>query len=190
MSDVSSLLPAPRLTTDVEHRLFDLAERRMLSPARERGYELRLGGATVLPQGQEIALTPSGKWLLVDHFKDPTAKQYKGKVPIPADQHRRLTKLALAGVRPDLLWLAHELPADWREGDPVPIPAPAHLRAKDERLSRRLHVGPQRFLKGMGATMAAVAAAGARLDPVVLGGVRHPEVPVVQWALLAQWEWE
>ncbi len=36
--------------------------------------------------------------------------------------------------------------------------------------------------------MAGVALIG--LDPIVFGGVRHPTAPAVQWAVLAQWNWE
>ena len=35
-----------------------------------------------------------------------------------------------------------------------------------------------------------LAILGAGLDPVVLGGVRHPTYPAVTWCVLAQWEWE
>jgi hypothetical protein len=185
------------MTADVEPRLVELAERRMLSPARELGYELRLVGATVLPQRQVIARTSQGAWLFVDHVEDPTAEQYQGKLPIPADQHTRLTELYRAGVRPDLVWLGHELPATWREGAPIPklVPPPRHLREKDQRLTQRLRVATELFLKAIGATLSvpfavAGAIAEAGLDPIVLGGVRHPQAPVVQWVLLAQWEWE
>jgi hypothetical protein len=196
MSEVS-LLPAPRLSADIEPRLIELAEQRMLSPARRHGYEVRLLGATVLPQRQVIARTSQGAWLFVDHVEDPTARQYKGKIPIPAEQHARLTALDRAGVHPDVVWLGHQLPATWREGDPIPqlVPAPRHLREKDQRLTQRLRVATELCLKGIGALLSApVAVAGAiaeaGLDPIVLGGVRHPEAPVVQWVLLAQWDWE
>jgi hypothetical protein len=201
MSDVPILLPTPRLSADIEPRLNELAERKMLSPAREAGYELRLVGATVLPQRQVIARTKYGAWLFVNHADDPTANRYKGNVPVPAEQHERLAELDRVGVCPDLLWLGHELPATWQEGDLVPVPAPRHLREKDHRLTQRLKTGTELFLKGAGATLtvaatapialgAAVLAAGAGLDPIILGGAEHPDYPVVQWVLLAQWEWE
>jgi hypothetical protein len=199
------LLPAPRLSADIGPDLAEAAERRMLAPARKRGYELRLVGATVLPQRQVIARSQSGTWLFVDHVDDPTAHQYKGRIPIPAGEYARLTELDRAGVRPDLVWLGHELPPTWREGDPIPVPTPIHLRRRDERLSRGMQLATGLMLRAVGATLAAplvmagaiaeagaaaVAEAGAGLDPVVLGGVRHSQAPIVQWALLAQWEWE
>lgn len=30
----------------------------------------------------------------------------------------------------------------------------------------------------------------AGLDPIVLGGVQHPALPVVNWTVLAQWNWD
>ena len=68
------LLPAPRLSAEVSTYMAELAERRMLSPARARGYELRLLGATVLPHGQVITRDRWGTWLFVDHANDPTRK--------------------------------------------------------------------------------------------------------------------
>lgn len=200
MSD-TLLLPAPRPSADVQARLLDRAEERMLAPARLRGYELRLVGATVLPQRKVIARTEHGTWMFVDHVEDPTADAYRGKIPIPAEQHARLADLHDAGVRPDLLWLGHQLPEGWREGDAVPVPAPPHVRRKDERLIQRLGLATTLFVRGAVASVAfaaaaplaaagAIASAGAGLDPIVLGGIRDPEAPVVQWALLAQWEWE
>ena len=198
-----SLLPAPPVDVSVSGALAERAEARMLAPARQRGYELRLVGATVLPQRQVIARSEWGTWMFVDHVEDPTAHEYGGKIPIPAAEHAKLTDLAQAGVRPDLLWMGHQLPEEWRKGDAIPqlVPAPAHLREKDERLVRRLTTGTKLFLGASGALLTAAAAplalaglagaaVGAGLDPIVLGGVRHPDAPVVQWALLAQWEWE
>ncbi len=194
MSEMS-LLPAPRLGSKLEPRLRERAERQMLSPARERGYELRLLGATVLPQRQVIVRSQWGTWMFVDHLEDPTAELYAGHIPIPAEQHARLVELDRAGVDPDVVWLGHELPEHWREGEPVPVPAPAHIREKDQRLIERLGFATKLFLTGAAGTLGlaaaplALAALGAGADPIVLGGVVAPDAPVVQWALLAQWEW-
>ncbi|HYJ00354.1 MAG TPA: hypothetical protein VEX36_11860 [Thermoleophilaceae bacterium] len=193
--------PARRLGTDVEAQLGRLAEQRMVAPARRRGIELRLVGATVLPQQQVIVRTDRGAWLFVDHVEDPTGDGYGGGIPVPERERAKLVELDRAGVRPDLLWLVHELPSSWREGDPIPqlVPTPRHLREKDQRLAQRLRFATKLLVKGAGATVAAatapIIAAGAAvaavgLDPIVLGGVRHPDMPVVQWALLAQWDWE
>src|SRR3954447_3677910 len=83
-------------TTRLDGDLRSLVERRMLSPARERGYELALVGATVLPQRQEIARTEWGTWLFVDHVEDPTADA-DGHLPVPGAELQRLHALAQAG---------------------------------------------------------------------------------------------
>jgi hypothetical protein len=41
-----------------------------------------------------------------------------------------------------------------------------------------------------GAAASSLRVPGAGLDPIVLGGIKHPQYPVVEWAVLAQWEWE
>jgi hypothetical protein len=187
MSEVS-LLPAPQLDAEIERTLTELTEHRMLTPARRAGYELQLVGATVLPQRQTISRTQWGTWLFVDHTEDPTAEEYGGQVPIPTDQLAHLSMLDQHGVQPDLAWIIHQLPATYKDGDPLPqlVPAPRHLREKDERLSLWL----AKIIKRVKGAAKNLAEAGAGLDPVVLGGVKHPELPVVQWCVLAQWEWE
>ncbi len=189
-----AVLPVPHVDFAAQAELADRMEARVLSPARTRGYELRLVGATVLPHGKVISRSQWGTWLFVEHWDDPTAPQYGGKIPIPAAEHTKLTTLVEAGVRPDLLWLAHELPAGWKEGDRLDqlVPAPAHLRKKDERLVRQLQKITSATMKVAGATAGAVSGLltdGVGLDPIVLGGVRHPEYPIVMWTVLAQWEW-
>jgi hypothetical protein len=138
MSAPPTLLPAPRLTVDVEAKLLELTERRILSPAREAGYELHLVGATVYPQRQMIAKTQYGQWLFVDHWVDPTADK-DGKLHVPPDQQPRLLELDRL-IAPGLLFMGHQLPDSYREGDPIPqlVPAPKRLREKDERLSQGL----------------------------------------------------
>lgn len=196
MSDVP-FLPAPPPDPDAERTLIALADERMVQPAREAGYELRLIGATVLPQRQVIARTASGVWYLSDQADDPTAHEYDGRIPVPERQAQHLLELSHAGVKPELIWIAHQLPDNYRDGDPLPplVPAPPHLREKDERLKLFLANALRWLLKAMGFTLGAAMSplalmAGIGLDPVILGGVRHPKYPVVTWCVLAQWEWE
>lgn len=201
MATVPSLLPVPRPSTEVAHRLADLAEQKMLAPARLAQYELRLVGATVLPQRQVIARTKHGTWLFVNHVEDPTARRYGGNIPIPATEYAKLELLDQVGVRPDVVWLGHQVPDTWQAGQPVPVPAPRQLREKDQRLELGIARGTELFLKGAGGVLttaaaaplalgAAMLSAGVGLDPIVFGGVVHPQAPVVMWAALAQWEWE
>lgn len=193
----TSMLPAPRVSADVERMLQERAEAKLIRPAREAGYEVRLLGATVLPQNQVITRTEWGTWMFVDHVDDPTAtKKYRGKIPVPDEQRARLHDLYRVGVDPEYIVIGHELPATWQEGDPVPVPAPAHLREKDQRLVRWLSGLARVWAQGLAVILAApaaplaVLAAGAGMDPIVLGGVRHPTEPVVLWVLLAEWVWE
>jgi hypothetical protein len=197
MSAQTPLLPAPRVSTQVQRTLFELAEARVLEPGRRAGYELRLLGATVLPQRQVIATTQHGKWLFVDHVDDPTAKLYRGKIPVPRDEHNKMVNLDRHGAYLDYAWMGHQLPTEWQEGDPVPVPVPRQLREKDEKLTLWLNRAVEVFAMAAGGLLAVAASplaigavAGAGFDPIVLGGVRHPEEPIVLWTLLAQWEWE
>jgi|ERR1700729_175377 len=178
-------LPMPLPGGDMDQPLAALVERRMLAPARRAGYELRLVGATVLPQGQTIERTQYGTWLFVDHIDDPTAKQYSGQIPIPTRQITQLDEMYRAGVSPQYIRIGHQLPDDYQEGDPL-VPNPRHLREKDERLRLWLAKAADLF-KG---AASGLAAAGAGLDPIIFGGVQHPERPIVGWCVLAHWEWE
>lgn len=201
---MSDMLPLPAGDPSPEARrtLVALAERHMLTPARQAGYELRLVGATVLPQKQTIARTQRGTWLFVNHLDDPTADQYGGRIPIPRDQMLQLATLDCHGVQPQHVWIGHELPPTWQEDRPLPplVPPPSELREKDERLHLRLQSLSKLYLTlvggiigGAGALPIAAGAAlvsGAGLDPIVFGGVQHPELPFVQWAVLAQWTWQ
>lgn len=65
-----------------ESGLIERAEQRMLAPARERSYELRLLGATVLPQRQTIVRSPHGTWLFVDTPRTSAPCEYDGTIPI------------------------------------------------------------------------------------------------------------
>lgn len=198
-------LPSRQLSAEVKHELAELADRRMLSPAREAGYNLRLVGATVLPQRQTIARTQHGAWLFVSHFEDPTADEYGGRLPIPEDQIAHLAQLYELNVRPQEVWFGHELPATYKDGDSIPqlVPPPKELREKDEQLALRLEKATKLFLTGAAATVTAAAAAPLTVvggaagalaaigtDPIIFGGVKHPKFPVVEWCGLAQWDWE
>jgi hypothetical protein len=192
-------VPAPILESDAKSVLADLLLSRVLEPARSVGLELVPTAPTVLPVRREVCWTDSGAWLLVDPWNDPTSRNEDRKIPIPRDAHTRLSTLADAGVEPDLIWLGHQLPSTWKDGDPIPdlVPVPAHLRRIDEMLLAPVHAAKEladsieiagRGLPGAVAAIAEVVE--FELDPVVLGGVTHPALPVVQWAVLAAWTWD
>jgi hypothetical protein len=198
MSDESFFLE-PRATTPVSRAVAELAERRMLAPARRAGVELQFLGTSPPPiHGEEHNLT-SGVWKFVDHVDELTARDFSGRIPIPLEQIANLKRLRDVGVRPEHIWFAHQMPPHFRPGDPTPqlVPTPRELREKDERLTLTLTAASRLLLKGAGLALTAaaapalaVAAAGAGLDPVILGGVEHPEHPLFGWCVLAQWEWE
>ncbi len=188
------LLPAPRMSAEVQSGLSSLVDERMLIPAREAGYELALVGATVLPTEQTIAKTERGTWLFVDHVNDPTAGEYGGRLPIPAEQLAHLAELDRVGVRPQVVWIGHELPPDYKEGEPVPrlVPPPRQLREKDQRLTLSLGAAARAWATGLAALVAAPVAALGELgtDPIIFGGVQHPDQPIVAWCVLCSWDWE
>jgi hypothetical protein len=170
--------------------LAEEAERRILSPARTAGFDLRPAGITGPPRQGEIVTGPWGKFGLTDHLRDPAMND--GQLPIPPDQIVRLRELDRV-IHSDLLWLAHGLPADWQPGQPLPplVPTPRRLREAD---ARRVELWAKVFkwigtsAKAVGRAAGSVAAVG--LDPVVLGGIQHPHAPAVYWVVLAQWDWE
>lgn len=171
----------------------------MLEPARAAGIELTTVDPTAVPSSQQVCWTDFEAWLFTEFSDDPAARANGGKLPIPLRIHERLSTLADAGVDPDLVWLAHQLPETWLDGDPIPdlVPPPPHLHRIDEllltpvrgikKLAGLISVGVREIPLGVAAF---IDGATSGLDPVVLGGVMHPTLPIVQWAVLAQWTWE
>lgn len=204
MSAHESWLPAPRLGNELQRSMSALAESHMLAPARRAGIELPLLGITHPPVHEQVQTLPNGStWVFANHVDDPTAREYRGRIPIPRAQLARLSQIRDAGVRPQHVWIAHEQPPGYPVGGSTQplVPTPRELREKDERLMLALGAATRLFAKGAGYTLAAAAAApamalgavaalGAGLDPVVLGGVKHPDYPLFAWCVLAQWEWE
>ena len=174
-------------------------ERRVLVPARLRGHELVPFGITrVPPSGDQLELVADAqgkRWVLATPAVDPTA--LNGRIPIPDIELRRLRDLHEAGVRVDHLRLAHELPASWMPGQPLPelVPDPPRLLAADRVvLSTTRAVGA--ILLGLGAVAAAIAVApavlvvgAASLDPIVVAGVASQEADAVAWVVLSAWVW-
>ena len=158
-----------------------VARRRVIEPARAAGIELPLLGVSELPTAPIRFDGAAGTWLVTSAAQDPTARATGGRVPVPAEVHRRLRGLRDAGVGVDLVWLAHELPAPGLTDAAIAklVPPP-----RDGRLAGRV-----RGAIGRVAPLAGVGLAVAALDPIVLGGVRHPTAPAVAWVELARWTW-
>ena len=198
-----SLLPAPHVSVPVARTMNELAEHRMLAPARSAGIELQFLGITHPPVHEQEHKLPSGIWKFVDHVNDPTAREFGGKIPIPQAKIAELVQLRDACVCPQHLWIVHQMPHGYQPGEPTPqlVPVPRELREKDERLQVGLTAATRLFVKGAAVTLAAAAAPGAAilsagagalvgLDPVILGGVEHPTLPLFAWCAPAQWDWE
>lgn len=181
-------------------RLMAETDRRMLVPARRIGCDLQPLGVSRLPAARinETRYTETGPWKIVDYRDDPTRDD--GDMLIPVDVLSRLEELDRANVRPQFLVVGHQLPPDWHEGQPIPpVPSPRHLREKDQLLTQRLEFGSKLLFGALGGllvvamsplALGAAVVAGAGLDPIFLGGVKHPELPLVEWCCICGWEWE
>jgi hypothetical protein len=185
--------------------LAELEERlawEVLEPARAAGVELALLGVTAKPTAPFLAPTPRGTWLIAsNHLDDPSAHQL-GKIHIPEREHNRLVALEKAGVRCDLVWIAHELPPEWEPDQPIPplVPPAPRFRDLDTKLDRQVRLAIERSAQvalrvgeiglGLIAAPAFLLSEGVGLDPVILGGIEHARRDAVVWFELARWEWE
>lgn len=189
------------LSSPLEKELEAFLGRKVLAPARRMGYDLPiLGISDGVPERPIQVRTPSGTWAYAsDYRSDPAAEQYGGVSPVPGSILEFLEEMYAGGVRPNKLWLAHEVPGIWEPGRPLPptVPPSQRMRRHDEVL---IGVTEQvkRGLVAGAAALGAVAAAPAALlaaaptiglDPVILGGVQHPDGPCA-WVPLAAWQWD
>jgi hypothetical protein len=182
--------------TNVSTELEPLVEQRLLEPAVSIGIELPVIGVSDVPRQPVLAYASDRPWYFCDYIEDPTARQFGGRIPVPEAEHRRLVKLRDAGVHADLIWLAHELPPNWREGEELPDLVPSHVRPVVR--PGTITVGGQRRSVQIVRRLAESTVGGLRalsrslenLDPVVLAGVTDSEGGHVCWAELARWWWE
>jgi len=160
-------------------------------------------GVAPLFDGVRLVTRTRPNWALYNLSQDPL--YLAGKFPIPRRDLHRLQQMKRAGIQFDVLYLAHELPADFCAGQDrlelslfVPQPPLAATRLA-EGLGRgadgivstclALTVKPLGVLASAGAGVAAVLR-----DPVLMGTVLpegvDPEagMPAV-WFLLAAWRW-
>ena len=198
------LLPEERHAYALD--LEEPVRRLLLDPARSIGRDdVELVGITEIPRHPIVRQTENGMWFFAaDYLADPGLAR-DGGIAIPRKELARLAALREAGVRPDLIWIAHELPAGWNPELPLPalVPDPPLMRDLDSGLERFVVATTSASVQvargiaiglALGVGLAVGVAAGSvalvGLDPVVLGGVRHPDRPVVAWANLAEWVWE
>jgi hypothetical protein len=188
----------PGLRADMDERV----RRLLLDPAISIGRDdVEVVGLTLVPDRPLLQQTSRGTWFLACSYLDDPGLARDGGIAVPESELRRLRALRDAGLSPDLVWLAHELPHGWIPGQALPplVPAPRPIQDLDATLEQAVRRAGKAWLgavSGIGAALVvgvAVAASPlmlAGLDPVILAGVRHPTQPVVAWVRIAQWEWE
>lgn len=182
------VLPAPRLDADIQAYLTHLTHERILEPAENAGFALDLFGASVLPQRQTIVRTEHGSWLFVDHAMTPPLGTTTAESQSRRSSSNASPRWRWPGFVPITSGSPTSSPRIGRARLPQLVPAPAHVRRQDELLLDQV----REFFHVIGETAAGLGAlvSDVGLDPIVLGGVQHPHLPVVSWVVLAQWTWE
>lgn len=192
----------PRIREELEA----LVGRRIIGPAREIGYDdLPRRGFSEPLLDENWWQRPNGDWLLATpRALDPVVEQWGGQMPAPPEVCEKLTALQRSGLSCEHVAVIHELPPGVKPGDPIPQLVPtarpavsdAHALAWSRAgLDLTLQAVRGTALLGAGAVAgglalgAAVPALAGDLDPILLGGVEHPDAPVVAWVELARWAW-
>jgi hypothetical protein len=170
-------------------------EQRLLTPAASIGTELPVIGVSEVPHQPVLAYAGDRPWYFCDYIEDPTARQFGGYIPVPEVEHRRLVKLRDAGVHADLVWLAHEVPATWHEGEELldlvppdvrPVVRPGTVTVGGQQ--RAVQV-VRRMAEGAFGGLRTLAANLERLDPIVLAGVIDSTGEQAAWVELCRWSW-
>jgi hypothetical protein len=191
MTDKPDRKPGKELTPYRAQQLEARAAERIVVPARLAGRTLPVLGLTDRPREPELAHVRGTPWLFTDAFADPLAADVGGRLVLPGPQREQLVRLVQAGVAPDLVWIAHELPKGTTEKDvdKLRIPPPKRLVERE----RKLLDGLRRTARGAAVTAGTVAAAPfallAGMDPVLLGGAVLPDLDAVCWVELVRWDW-
>lgn len=209
MTDLLVDLPRPQQELDelVRGELEALVGRRIIGPAKAIRYDLPERGCSEPLVGETWWQRPGGDWVLATpRALDPAAAQWGGNMPAPPKVCERIAKLHRHGVTCDHVAVAHELPAGVGPGDPLPDLVPRSAPSpRDQQAIAVSQAGLDLTVKavrgvavlagaaavgGVAVATAGVAALGAvELDPILLGGIEHPEVPAVAWVELARWAW-
>lgn len=174
---------------------------RVMAPAASVGATIPFVGILPIPEGPHIQRTSAGSFFFVSSYVDDPGLRRGGRIAIPRRQLQDLEHLRFAGVSVDEVWIGHQLPKTWREGDALPalIPSPPLYRELDASMERviangiaalgqALRVGVSGLLAAGSVAAGVVASVGT--DPIILGGIRHPTQHVAAWVVLAKWDWE
>lgn len=203
---------SPSLDVRTRAELEAFVGHRIVGPAKSIGYDLPARGFSEPLTGESWWQRPDGDWLLATpRSLDPAVAQSGGTMPAPPKVCERIVELHRAGVTCDHVAVVHELPMGVGPGDALPALVPQGTPALgDEQavalsqagldlavqavrgvavLSGAAIAGGLAVGAGGVAVLGALTVGAARLDPILLGGVEHPEIPAVAWAELARWAW-
>lgn len=171
--------------------------------AAMKGLSFPVLGAAPLFDGLKLVTSTTPAWALYNLSHDPLWQT--GSFPIPAKHLRRLRRLYRAGAEFDALYVAHELPPDFRpeqehlELSLVAPPPPVAATRLSQRLGRTTDGILALYAATLGKSIKVLALTGAAgllllRDPILMGTVippginPEPGVPAV-WFLLAAWRW-
>lgn len=212
MQSIDLSILSTELDDRTAHELELLVGRRIIGPARAIGHDLPTRGCSAPLTGECWLQRPDGDWLLATpRSLDPAVAQAGGTMPAPPKVCERIVELHRAGVTCDHVAVVHELPMGVGPGDALPALVPQGTPALgDEQavalsqagldlavqavrgvavLSGAAIAGGLAVGGGGVAVLGALTVGAARLDPILLGGIEHPEVPAVAWVELARWAW-
>jgi hypothetical protein len=171
--------------------------------ARAERLEIPVIGSAPLFEEVRLVTRTRPAWALYNLSRDPL--YLAGRFPVPARHLRRMRRMEAAGIQFDAVYVAHELPDDFRPGqDPLTLQVLApEPPTQAVTMANHLGLATDRILSVCaalaGAPFALLATAGAGIsavlrDPVLMGalvppGVNpDPGVPAI-WFLLAAWRW-
>ena len=188
--------------TSIQQPLINRAKR-VKSISIEKGIPLPILGTNPLFDGVKLVTNTTPNWALYNLSHDPLWQT--GKFPIPRQHLRRLNRLYRGGVEFDVLYIAHELPADFNYKNDYlelkwikpPPPKTALQLAQKFGVTADVMVSiyAAAIRKPIQALTVAVNNTSVTLrDPILMGTIIPPGVnpdegvPAV-WFLLAAWRW-
>jgi len=151
----------------------------MLDPSLRTGLGIRvLDGIWEAPKQPAVYQASDGKaWLFSDYEQDPGVLEAGGKLIGPRAQIDRMVALREAGLKCDVLAIAHELPPGWKPGQRL-IPQGPKSRRQQEALlafAKQIAAASRATFKvaGLAAQATALTAGAVAIvtAPVAAGGV-------------------
>lgn len=216
MSSTTPLLRPNADALPILEELAEPLARRIYAPIGAAGYDAPQPILTRYPPPLEVRHSDRDTTLTAALYEhDPLITQDRGRLRAPKSERRKLKDLSAARIDPDLVVVLREIPGTWWPGEPPPrmIGLKTAETLRDHHI-QHLQVGAAAFVfgrallytaaaafavvAGAAAALGAVTIAGAGavaaaplavgLDPIVLGGIVHPETGAVAWVPLAAWD--